>query len=121
MQFKITGVRIKELPSKFGGTWKLAEVKVEGRGDTKFELQGYGSKFVERVKAGDILKGYEGKKEFNGVTTPTINKITAEYVYDMLMEMKGTPEAPAAPRASTNTQDDGWNSGGGNSNDNSDW
>ena len=109
MQYKITGVRVKELPSKFGGTWKLAEVKVEGRGDTKFEMQGYGSKFVEKIKAGDIIKGYEGSKTYNNVTTPTINKITAEYVYDMLMEMKGTPETSVAPAPAQNGEaEDDW-------------
>lgn len=109
MQFKITGIRVKELPSRFGGTWKLAEVKIEGQGETKYEMQGYGTKFVEKVKAGDVVKGYLGSKTYNNVTTPTINKITAEYVYDMLMEMKGTPETPmpgAAP--SGEGQDDNW-------------
>lgn len=110
MQVKVAGIRIKELPSKFGGTWKLGEVKLEGYGDEKFELQGYGSKFVEKIKAGDFLKGYMGTKEFNGITTKTFNKITAEYVYDIVMKMQGTPEvaAPAAPQSPDNGPDDNW-------------
>lgn len=109
MQVKVTGIRIKELPSKFGGTWKLGTVKLEGYGEEKFELQGYGTKFIEKIKEGEVLKGYLGQKEYNGTITKTFNKITAEYVYDMLMEMKGTPETPmAATPAPQDDADDNW-------------
>lgn len=114
MQYKISGVRLKELPSKFGGTWKLAEVKIEGRGDTKFELQGYGSKFVEKIKEGEVIHGYESTKTYNGVVTPTINKITAEYVYDIVMKMqdsRGEPQLTSAVYPSdvqTDEQNDNW-------------
>ena len=108
MQYKVTGIRIKEMPSRYGGTWKLATVKVDGKGEEKFELQGYGTKFVEGIKEGTLLKGYEGSKEYNGTVTKTINKITAEYVYDILMDMKGTPEVkvPAAAPAQESADDD---------------
>jgi hypothetical protein len=108
MQAKVAGIRIKELPSKFGGTWKLATVKLEGHGEEKFELQGFGSKFVEKVKEGDVLIGYLGEKTFNGQTTKTFNKISAEYVYGLLMEMKGTPETPIAPTPAAADDDDSW-------------
>lgn len=108
MRVKVTGIRIKTMPSKFGGTWSLATVKLDGYGDKKFEAQGYGSKFVEKLKDGDILIGYLGTKEYNGQITDTINKISAEYVYDLLMEMKGTPQnvVPAVPAANGEAEDD---------------
>lgn len=106
MQVKIAAVRIKEMPSKYGtGTWALAQVKLDGRGEEVYELQGYGSEFVKKVQVGDWIKGYEASKEYNGVVTKTICKITAEYVYDLLMKMQGTSTEPVATQEASN---DNW-------------
>ena len=120
MDFKITRIRLKEMPSKFGGTWKLAAVKVEGHGEDRFELSGYGTKYIEKLAEGSVIRGYESSKTYNNIVTKTINKITAEYVYDLLMAMRnpsvGTTSMPvAAVSASTSdgnldssAQDDNW-------------
>lgn len=99
MVYKITALRSKDLPSKFGGTWKLVEVKLEGCGDKIFELQGYG-KEKEKLVVGSSVQGYLGEKSWTGQTgtkiTPTLNKITAEYVLDYVQKYLGNTEARPA-------------------------
>lgn len=106
MQYKIAGIRLVDKPSKAGGTWKLAQVKIEGRGETIFELQGYGSKYAEKIKQGDTIVGYEGSRTWNDRVTPTINRIDAEYIYDLLVQ-KGILGGETAP-APTPSNDSGW-------------
>ena len=109
MEFKITGVKTKEMPSKFGGTWKIVQVKVEGR-DEIFELSGFGDKMLEKVKAGDTVKGYENVKDWGKGKTNQICKITAEYVYDLLMKMQSPTVAAASNLdAALENEVDSWN------------
>lgn len=88
MKTKIVAIKRKEMPSKWGGTWTIAQVKLEGFSDKIFELSGYGSKQLENLKAGDSITGYVSQREWQGrdgvVVTPTFNKITAEYIYGEL-------------------------------------
>jgi hypothetical protein len=117
---KIKAIRFKELPSKFGGTWKIAELKIEGD-DRIHELKGFGSKALENLKVGDSVVGYVSEKVWDGpngrIVTPTINKITAEYVYELLMNHidQNTTLNPLVPVAQF-TADDGWDTGAEDSN-----
>lgn len=95
MKATITAIRQKEMPSKFGGTWKLTECKLTGDGlkpTEVYQLAGYSTKTVEYLKAGSEIIGYPDCREWQGKegvqTTLTFNKISAEYVYDLLMQMK---------------------------------
>lgn len=97
MKVTISAVSKKEMPSKFegGSTWSIVRVRLQGHGEEVFELDGFGQKEKDKLVAGSILKGYFSEKTWQGKqgvqVTKTFNKITAEYVYDLLMEMKGTP------------------------------
>lgn len=99
MTYKITALRSKDLPSRFSsGTWKLIEVKLEGQGDTIFELQGYG-KEKEKFAVGTELQGYLGSRSWTGqqgvIITQTLNKISAEYVYGLLLALHPDIESVA--------------------------
>src|SRR3990167_5753931 len=93
MKLTISGIQKKVMPSKWGGTWTVAKIKAQETENNIYELSGYGSRFIENLKVGDVIKGYEDYRRWfsqNGVenTTTTFNKITAEYVYDLLMNLK---------------------------------
>jgi hypothetical protein len=92
MKIQINKIRSKEMPSKFGTGWKLYEAKFYGKGETIYQLSGFNSKYMEKLASGSFIDGFFGQKSFNGkngqVTIETFNKITPEYLYD-LMEKNG--------------------------------
>lgn len=88
MTFKIIALRKKEMPSKFGDRpWFLTEVKLEGQGDKTFTLKGYGR---DKIEKGSIVKGYLSTRKYqsqNGTgIAHELNKITAEYLYDLILK-----------------------------------
>lgn len=112
MKVKISAISRKEMPSKFGGTWQIVKVKLAGQGEKVFELSGFGTKVLEKLKAGDQLTGYVSSKSWEGkdgvVVTPTFCKITAEYVYDIVMKMQGGVDEPAASVVTDEKTDGEW-------------
>ena len=112
MTYTISKFKVEVLPSKFGGTWNLIKCKFVETGDTVYELNGYGSKFSERVKIGEKIKGYESVKTWNNVETKILNKITAEYVYDLLLKINPDVETLNPDPASHTDQNDGWSGDG---------
>lgn len=127
MKVTIKKFRVKSMPSKFGGTWNLIEAQFNETGEDVYQLSGFGSKFTEKLKIGDVLTGYVSERTWTGQNGPqtskNFNKITAEYVYDLLLKMNPniesiqtltpqtlTPVQPADGWVSEPVQDDGWNS-----------
>lgn len=101
-KIKITAISKKDMPSQYGGTWQIVRIKVDGQGEEIFELNGFGKNEKEKIAIGSELQGYFSERTWQGKngsqTTKTFNKITAEYVYDLLMEMKGVkPTDPKLP------------------------
>jgi len=110
MKLKIQDVRRREMPSKFGGNvWTITSVKFEGVENPQFgyDLKGF-SKKADEVKAGDVIEGYMTTGSYAGkngpVTTHQFNKISAEYVYNLLLKLSPDIEAstknePVQPKA----------------------
>lgn len=104
---KITAVRRTPKPSSYkpGTFWNLTEIKIDGQGDTIFELVGFG-KEADKLVQGSTLKGYFSQKTWNNIVTRTFNKITAEYVYDLLVAAVPGVEGIAATPAPTDAPAD---------------
>jgi len=112
MTFKISALRRKTMPSKFGGTWDIVQIKIDG-GQTVYDLNGYNSNYLKNLKVGDSLRGYQTEKKWAGKTgeqvTLVINKITPEYVYDLLMSHKiSPPNSESAPAQQVEQPDTQW-------------
>jgi len=98
MKVKISAIKKKMLPSKFGsGTWTVADVKLVGQGEKIFNLVGYSSKFIENLVVGNEISGYVSSRSWTGkngtVESPTFNKITAEYVYELVLKLSPNVES----------------------------
>jgi hypothetical protein len=112
MKLKIQAIQKKDMPSKFGGTWKIAKVKFEGIENPEYgyELKGFGSKTIESLIPGKEIIGYFSSYQYQGkeslVNVKTFNKITAEYVYDLLLAMNPSiEESPASTPVKNKTDE----------------
>ena len=100
MKLKIQAIKRKEMPSSFGGTWTIVSVKFEGMENPEYgyDLNGFG-KFADKFKVGDTIQGYFSTQSYvskkDGLTKQTkkFNKITAEYVYDLLLKINPAIES----------------------------
>lgn len=88
MKIKIAAINKKQMPSKWGGTWTIVKIKLVGSDDV-YELQGFDNKKKENLKTGDELECYLSERVWQGkegrVITKTVNKISSEYVYNLLV------------------------------------
>lgn len=118
MKYTITAVKRTPIAKKDGtGTWTKMQVKTKETGTQVLDLGfSFPKGTKDNLKAGDVLTGYVESKPWNsngksGVNV-TLNGITAEYVYELLLKAfpgadkldvaTGSPVAPAAPA------NDGW-------------
>jgi hypothetical protein len=126
MRVTVNKFRSEQMPSKFGGTWNIVEAKFNETGEDVYQLKGFSGKFLENLKQGDVLIGYVTKNEWQGKNGPgfslVFNKISAEYVYSLLLKLAPDIEGVAVATAPTNaaTPEGEWNSGGSNLPDNDD-
>jgi len=121
MKYIITAVKRTAIPKKDGtGTWTKMQVKTQQTGEQILDL-GFSipKNIKDELKKGDEITGYVESKPWNsngksGVNI-TLNGITAEYVYELLLKINpdvatmsvgggsvATPKAPA---------NDGWDAG----------
>lgn len=121
MKYTITAVKRTPIAKKDGtGTWTKMQVKTAQTGAQILDLGFSIAKNVkDNLKSGDIITGYVESRPWNsngksGVNI-TLNGITAEYVYELLLKINpsieglstglgvtNTPNAPVAPK------NDGW-------------
>lgn len=82
------------MPSQFGGTWTIVSVLFENHENPQYgyDLMGFG-KSADSLKIGDTICGYITTKNYNSKkdgslrTSYTFNKMSAEYVYKLLLKM----------------------------------
>lgn len=94
MKAKIQAIRNRQMPSQFGGTWTIYSVMFENHQNPQYgyDLSGFGKR-AENLKVGDTISGYITTKNYNSKkdgqlrTAYTFNKITPEYVYDLLLKV----------------------------------
>ena len=101
MKYVIDGVKRTVKAKKDGsGTWTLVQIKLAGLGETIFEVNGFGTKEVEKWVKGTEVNGYLGERHWgdNGVTK-CLNKIDALYVYNLLVKQFPGIDGVAAPAA----------------------
>jgi hypothetical protein len=99
MKIQIAALQKKEIAKKSGfGTFKVCKIKVVGRGDTVYELSGWGDKDIERFAPGSFINGFFSERTWGtDGRQATFNRITAEYVYDLLVKMNPGIEAGSSP------------------------
>lgn len=109
----VKAISRKDMPSQWGGTWQIVKVKFVDTGDQIFELQGFSKQEKENLKPGEEIAGYVSQRSWNGkngqVITDTFNKITAEYVYGLLLKLK--PDIESIPEKKVGTTEDNWEGG----------
>ena len=102
MKLTISAIRRKDQPSKFGGVWTVVQVKFDGVENPKYgyDLKGFQKDYVAKLKEGDKIEGYISKGSYTGkngiVETNYFNKITAEYVYGLLLKINPNIETSLA-------------------------
>lgn len=121
MKLKIQDIRKRDVPSQFGGVWTIYSAKFEGVENPQFgyDLAGFG-KSAERLKAGDTVVGYITTKNYNDKKTGqlrtayTFNKVSAEYVYGLILKMNPEIENigndKLAPPPKVDAATPGWDS-----------
>lgn len=123
MKYTITAVKRTPIAKKDGtGTWTKMQVKTQQTGDAVYDLGFSFPKGVkDTLKVGDVLTGYVESRPWSsngksGVNL-TLNGITAEYVYELLVKLNPQVEtmdvgggSVAVPKAPAN---DGWETGDG--------
>lgn len=102
MQARINAFKKKEMPSKFGGTWTITNVKFDGIDNPEYgyELVGFDKKTIENLQQGQTLTGFMSHKSWTnkeGITqqTKTFNAVDANYVYNLLLKI--APQVETTP------------------------
>lgn len=104
-KYNITGVKTTPIAKKDGmGTWNKIQVKTQETGDQILDLGFSVSKSVrDSITVGSIVTGYVDQKQWSsngksGVNL-TLEGITAEYVYNLLLKLNPNIEGPAVKTA----------------------
>lgn len=106
MKYTVTGVKVTPIAKKDGmGTWNKIQVKTVETGDQILDLGFSVSKSVrDSIKIGTVITGYVESKPWttsngkSGVNL-TLEGITAEYVYNLLLKLNPNLEGAAVKTA----------------------
>jgi len=102
MKITITALRFKDITWS-GGIFRKYEVKTDKTGDEIIELS-LGQKPNEKAKIGDVVEGYIDNTFYMGkngrVDKKVLKKVSAEYVYNLLLKVAPGIETAANTGAS---------------------
>lgn len=105
MKFTVKAIKKTVLPKSAGGTWTKTEIKTHETGEAIMELgRGHSTWLKENLREGSVITGYIEEKPWTGKDgnlriAKSINGITPEYVYDLLLKVyPNIEEAPQVPK-----------------------